>query len=539
MATKDYWAEAPMDRSQIALFSPTLDSMIAEDDSVREFDRVMGSVDWSEWEAQYNGTIGQPAVHPKHQAACLIYGMIQGMRSSRKLEEACNYRLDFMWLLHGRKFDHSTLCTFRTRFAGPLKDLFRQVGRMAMNMGLIDLIEVAFDGTRVKASNNRYGTRTAKKLEERLAVLDELYDAIAAEFDANDAGMKTQKQLENEDGPPDESPPNLPKELADVEKKRQKVREALDQAQAADEARRKQRVNPEKNPAQVPMTDPDSRVMPNKEGGYAPNYTPTATTDGRCGFIVDCEVTADVNESDLTVPSVDRIEKTFGQKPENFLTDGGNNSGHIIQEMEQRGVEFYAPVDSSQPQEGNPAKRDDPTVPVADSDRERLPKNNYGQFAKSCFVYDAETDVFYCPQGKELPFEKTKPDVRDGGRITKRIYRCEECAACQWKENCLASTNKHGRTITRDEYDETRERLATRMATDEARKRYKQRPRIAETPFGIMKSIMGIRQFLTRRLPNVQTEWRWAATAFNIAKLVREIERLRAECSTLAIQTEG
>src|SRR5207253_8600870 len=151
----------------------------------------------------------------------------------------------------------------------------------------------------------------------------------------------------------DDSPTHLPPELADVDRRREQVRAALEKAQAADEARRKEGV---KTPAQVPTTDPDSRVMPNKEGGYAPNYTPTATTDGQRGFIVDCDVVAEVNESVVAVASVDRIQETFGQKPEKFLTDAGNNSGHIIQEIERRDVEFYAPVESNQPQEGNPAK---------------------------------------------------------------------------------------------------------------------------------------------------------------------------------------
>ena len=99
---------------------------------------------------------------------------------------------------------------------------------------------------------------------------------------------------------------------------------------------------------------------PIKEGGYAPNYTPTATTDGERGFIVDVDVLSVVNEGEAAAASVDRIEETFGKKPEKFLTDAGNNSGQIMAEMEERGVEFYAPVESNQPEEGSPAKRDDP-----------------------------------------------------------------------------------------------------------------------------------------------------------------------------------
>jgi transposase len=534
VAKIDYWAEAPLNREQMALFAPTLDSTISDDDPVRLFDEVLAGIDWSIWEAEYDGKQGQPPIHPRYVAAGILYGLCRGIRSSRKLEEACCYRLDFIWLLQGRKIDHTTFSKFRTKFAKPLKGLFNQIGRVAMTLGLIRLGDVAFDGTRVKANNGRYATRTARALEEKLAVLDKLFDEMMA-----DAAADSGEQQGTLDGGDDDSPTRLPECLAAMDQRRQKVREALEQAKAADEARRRKGTNPEKSPAQVPTTDSDSRVMPNKEGGYAPNYTPTATTDGYCGFIIDCDVTRDVNETDVAVPSVDRIEETFGKKPEKFLTDSGNNSGHVMHEMEQRGVEFYAPVDSSQPQEDNPAKRDDPTVPVAETDRARLPQNDRGQLDKSCFVYDEDTDTYYCPEGHPMPFEKTKPEDRGGVRVTKRIYRCHDCCGCSLVKACVSARSKHGRTITRDEYEEVRQRAAARMAKDAARELYNQRPHIAETPFAIMKSIMGIRQFLLRGLPKVQTEWRWGCTAFNLGKLVRELGQMRAEFSKLAAQAEG
>ena len=94
---------------------------------------------------------------------------------------------------------------------------------------------------------------------------------------------------------------------------------------------------------------------------------------------------------------------------------------------------------------------------------------------------------------------------------------------------CLSDNNRHGRTITRDQYEEVRERTAARMASEPARALYSQRPRIAETAFGILKSVMGFRQFLLRGLEKVKTEWMWAVTSFNLMKLVREIGKLRAE----------
>jgi transposase len=535
MATIDYWAEAPRRRDQMVLFAPTLDAMIGEDDPVRLFDEIMAGLDWSAWEAEYDGGRGQPPIHPRFVASGILYGLCCGIRSSRKLEEACWRRLDFMWLVEGRRIDHTTFAKFRTKFKKQLKDVFRQVGRLAMTMGLVRLGEVGFDATRVRAYNSRFETRTAKTLEEKLALLDALYDQMLAELEANDAGQKSQETWDGQ-AP---SAVRLPEELADVEDRRRKVREALDKAHAADEARRKDGINPQKNPAQVPVNDPDSRVMSNKEGGYAPNYTPTATTDGQCGMIVDCEVIAEVNESREALASVDRIEDTFGQKPEKFLTDGGNVSGQIIQGMEERSVEFYAPVKSNQPQVGNPAHREDPTQPVASEDLPKLPRNPQGQFDKSCFVYDRENDRYYCPQGQTLTFEKTKPNERGGERVTLRVYRCDACSGCPLAAQCLASNNKSGRTITQDEFEEQRERTAARMATPEARRIYNQRPKIAETTFAILKSVLGLRQFLLRGLAKVKIEWRWACTAFNIRKLMHHIARLRANLACLATETAG
>ena len=520
MATRDYWADAKFDRDSTLFgrYFPTLDSLIAPDDPVRLIDEVLDEVDWTPWEEEYPRRKGQPPIHPRLIAAAILYGLYRGIRSSRKLEEACNYRLDFLWLVEGRHIDHTTFNNFRTRFRQPLKDLFRQIGRMAMTIGLIRLGEVAFDGTRVKANNSRYRTLTGKSLEAKLGALDELFEELMSRLNEADAdGMG--------------SSVHLPDELADIEQRRQIIRAALEQARAADEARRQQGIDPEKNPAQIPITDPDSRVMPNKEGGFAPNYTPVATTDGEQGFIVDVDVLPVVNESEAAAASVDRIEETFGRKPEKFLTDAGNNSGKVMEEMEERGVEFYAPVESNQPRDGDPAKRDDPRQPIPESKWDDLKRNSKGQIDKTCFVYLPEEDRYYCPTGHALPFAKSKSDRRGGKQVKLRVYRCDDCAGCPLATACLGAQNNHGRTITRDEYEPVRERTAARMSTPSAKAVYNQRPRIAETTFGIIKSVMRFRQFLLRGLAKVKTEWLWAATAFNLMKLARAIGILRADSS--------
>jgi hypothetical protein len=395
---------------------------------------------------------------------------------------------------------------------------------------LIRLGEVGFDATRAKANNSRCKTLTAKTLEKKLEALDGVFEQMMAELQSHDASQA---------GP--DSPTHLPPEIADVQMRRTRLAQALEQAQEADQARHRRGIDPDKNPAQVPTTDPDSKVMPNKEGAAtqsgkhrAPNYTPVATTDGQCGMIVDADVLSEVNESSAAAASVDRIEETFGVKPEKFLTDAGNNSGQVMAEMEERDVEFYAPAESNQPQPSVAADRQDPTQPVPASKRSALKRNSQGQLDKSNFIYSAEDDQYYCPQGRVLPLEKTKSVERGGVRIQLRIYRCTSCAGCPLVASCISGKSKGGRTITRDEYEETRERTAARMATSAGRQVYRQRSHIAETPFAILKAVMGLRQFLLRGLEKVKTEWLWAVTSFNLMKLVRALGAMRAEFTSLA-----
>ena len=128
-----------------------------------------------------------------------------------------------------------------------------------------------------------------------------------------------------------------------------------------------------------------------------------------------------------------------------------------------------------------------------------------------------------------MPFEEKKTETnRQGETITWQVYRCGACATSPLAARCISKTNTGGRTVRRDIYTADRERFAAKMQTPEARAIYDERMRIAETPFGIIKHNRGLRQFLLRGLAKVKTEWLWTCTAFNLDKLARDLERLRA-----------
>jgi hypothetical protein len=450
------------------------------------------------------------------------------IRSSRQLEYACGHNIDFMWLAEGRCIDHTTLCKFRTKFQQPLKQLFKDLGRLAMTLGLVQLVEIAFDGTRVKADASRLHTWTAERVEAALGELETQVEQMLGEAEATDAAEATLWGA----GQPRELPP----ELADAKQRQEKLREVLERLREADEARKKEGI---KSPAQLPKADTDSTVMPNKEGGYAPNYTPLAATDGAANYIVDCDVIAGPNEHNELLPSVDRVEENFGQKPGGVAADKAFGTGPNLAGMEQRQVEFYTPVESPSPQQGNPAQREDPRQPVAEEDWPKLSRNDKKKLAKCCFVYDEAADCYYCPLGQPMPYEQTKKYDRSSGTAELRLYRCGACEGCPLAAECLDPRAKRGRTVSRDGYEPLREKMHAKLQTEEGRTTYHRRMHIGETPFAVIKGILEVRRFLLRGLEKVRTEWRWVCTAYNLKKLIAAVATLRAAATKSTLGWEG
>ena len=524
------WNQTPFPRDQIVLFSETLGDRIPDNHSVRLFAEILDGIAWSSWERSYVLVAGQPPIHPRIMAGAILYGLTHGIRSSRRLEWACGNAIDFMWLAEGRTMDHSTFCDFRTRFKRELKDLFRQIGRVAMHLGLIRLNQVALDGTRVKANSSRHATASAKTLEQRLQALDEQIEKMLAEADQAD---QQDKDLFGDSA----SSHTLPAELSDLNKRQERLRQAFAAAQQGDAKRAKSKQG-SKRSVKVPVADPDSAIMPNKEGGYAPNFNPIAAVDGECGMIVDADVLNEMKEGETVIPTVERIESAFGRKPKQFLADSTFATGWNLSALADRGpiplvgIEAVMPVEQTQVPDENPADRADPTQPVAEKDWPKLPRRaQTKKLDRAAFVYDAKKDCYYCPQGRSLGFVQIKTKGRDSGNASQyRIYTCRSCAGCALAADCLAGQAKR-RSVSHDQHEAVRRKVALRLKTESGKKRYARRAHLAETPNGFIKEVLGLRQFLLRGLDKVRTEWLWACTAFNIRKLMSAMEKLRADGS--------
>lgn len=506
---RDYWAKPRYERHQLVLFSPSVDEMVPQDHPVRELDAIVAAFDWSGFEQGYDGVRGQPPIHPCYVAEAIIYGIICGVRSSRQVEDATRMRIDFIWLLRGMTIDHATVAGFRTRFDAPLKALFRQVNRQALRRMKSRLADLIFDGTRMRANSDRHGARTSDWLERRLEALQRHMEEALEQ-------MGTADVREDLDAA---APEALQKHLEGLRREMERCETALAVARERDQAKR-EKDGQAATPVRVPVTDPDASLLPNKEGGYAPNYTPVAAVDGGSGLIVAAEVLPDGSEAAAVQPMLQSVQQDHEVTPQRVLFDSGFASGANQEALADKGIAVYAPVASpSGPQ--HPAQRDDPSRPLPPERIATLPRvKSSGKLDRNAFLYDPQRDLYWCPMGRPLPPARTLSRKTADGQVSYTEYQCRDCEHCPLSASCL-SRDARRRRINRDQFEAVREETARRMATVEGKAVYRRRAPVIEGTFGCIKSIMGIRHFLLRGLTKVRLEWLWICTAFNLKKLLR------------------
>lgn len=519
-----YWQEAPQPRDQLVLFQTTLESRIPDDHPVRLLDEILGCLDWTGWEAKYHGSRGQPPIHPSIMCKVLLFALIRDVRASRKIEYQLKHSIDFMWLASGRVIDHSTLSNFRKDNRQALKDLGKQVVRTAIDLKVAKLSELCIDGTRVLANANRHKRWTQKEVDEVLARLDESIAKAMADMDLAD-------EIDDLLNDGDDCGDKLPAALADKLARQAELKEVKAALQEMD-AGRKAKGRGDK-PAQIPKTDTDARILPNKEGGYAPNYTPMAVTETENGFIVGADVLMGNVEHKHLVPMAEQVRADYGEDVRALLADGTFGTGENLRACESADIELLSPL-SEPDATDNPAVREDLTQPVAQEQVDQLPiMPQTKRFDRSAFVYDEAEDCYHCPQGKRLDLERRHTTKRNDKPVELSIYRCHACEGCPLVAKCKTDPNSpKGRSVTHDEYEPERRRHRTRMQDEERQSRYAKRLHFGEAQFAALKAALGMRRFLLRGLEGVQSEWMWACTAFNMKKLLGIVGVMRAESSS-------
>lgn len=527
----------PMPRDQMALIPMTLGDLIATDHPIRLFDELLDQLDFAIFEPEYRiEKRGQPPIPPRIIVAVLLFGIHREVRSSRKLEYQLINNVEFMWLAHGHRIDHTTLSKFRKQHREAIKQLHRELVKFAKQMGVVKLGELYVDGTRIRADASRSKTLTAEKVERLLDQLDAELEQRLTAMEAND---EIEELFDNEqDGE------RLPVDLRDLQQRQAELQRILKTCRDADAERKKQGIDPSKTPFQLPVADQDSRILPNKEGGYAPNYTPMIGVEGELGLIVTTCVINSPNEQDQLVCMVDDVQASYGVNVEIVGADGAYSIVTNVAELElEREIDFLSPDRKGDVLTDNPAIREDPSRPVASAQADQLPVNpSTKKFDSQAFVYDLEADTYYCPQGRKLHrIGSENNKQRSGKTIKTAIYQCETCEGCPLLTHCRnGSDHKAPRRVRRDEYEELRQSHRKKMSDPEVKKRYAKRFEFGERPFGHIKRNFGFRRFTSRGQDSVESEWSMIATGYNLLRLMKffgSTEALRAHLSKMKATT--
>ncbi len=508
-----------------------MEDAVPDDHQVRHLDLLLRSTAFAgtfrKMERSYVLNFGKPPYHPRDLAALYLYGMLHRIRSSRQLEDACHCRLDVIWLMKGQTPDHSTIADFVSKQGKVLRRLFRDALRVLIEAKLVTLSHVAIDGSKVEADAGKSSVRGEEKIRSWQKHLDEKIAALEQEWAQNE---KREASLFGEKNPWTNGPKNnVKKDLAQLKRKQEKLKQALAQL----ERRQEESVgsNPPKRIAST--TDPDSRSMKDKEGRSKPNYNTQVAVDDTCGVIVAADVNDETDDSGQLTPMVEQVVENCVDKPSSVSADSQYNTGPDLAAMEEKQIDCYLP-DAGQNSEAAalPEVAQEALCQVregrelSESQWAALPRNNQKLLDRSAFVHDEKKDEYRCPAGRALVFLRISKDRKKWGTAERRQYGgCAACGRCGHAELCCKNPEK-GRLISRDQYEEHRERLRRRMATKEGRDIYKRRKHTVEPQIGHVKHNLGVRRFLRRGIEKVKTEWAMVCTAVNLGIMLRHWEEI-------------
>lgn len=273
----------------------------------------------------------------------------------------------------------------------------------------------------------------------------------------------------------------------------------------------------------VSVTDPEARFMENKKKRKELSYNPQITVDNGSGVIVANDVTQDCTDHDQLQPQIGKTEESIGILPPETKVSGDNGyfTGPNLRYLEEKKIDGYIP-DTKLASEMKGKKLKD------------------SQYTKDKFGYDEEKDQFICPQGEILT---RKGEYQNKGKLQYSYYGAR-CNQCRVRSEC-AGENKM-KTITSDDYEAERRRMAAKMRTEEGKEEYKKRGATVEWPFGNIKQNLGVREFLTRGIENVRIEFNLACISHNLKIIWNRLEGnitvlgdIRSSAAKSAVKTRG
>ena len=432
-------------REQIFIFPVSIDEAITKDNEVRIIDLFVESLDIKEFGFKVDcGENGRPAYHPADLLKLYLYGYINSIRSSRKLEKECQRNIEVMWLMKQLIPDHNTISNFRRDNPESIRKVFKATVAIAKHFALIGKTLIAGDSTKLRAQNSKKNNYNQKKIDRHLAYIENKlneYNNALAQEDCDK---------------PEEIKKNIEKQIIRKEKYHQLEQQLK-----------------ETNQEQISTSDTKSRQMITRNNITEVVYNVQTTTDAENCLFIDYKVTNN-NDSKAMGDMLNRASEVLETTDFTALYDKGYHTGSELKTAQDLGIKTLVAIPD--PASGAPDER----------------------YNIANFIYKKENDTYICPQGHALKtngtwYNKNRGKHRTDNKIQQ--YKTKECKNCPVKSLCTKS--KDGRVLERSEYAEYVEQNKKNIESNP--ELYKRRQAIVEHPYGTIKRQWGFSYILTKQ----------------------------------------
>lgn len=455
------------DRTQSTLLPEMLDDYVSEANPVRVVDVYVDELDLGQFgfEGVDPAATGRPAYHPAVLLKIYIYGYLNRIQSSRRLEREAQRNVELMWLTGRLMPDFKTIANFRKDNGKAICGVCKQFVVLCQQLGLFSEALVAIDGSKFKAVNNRDRNFTSAKLQRRMEEIESSIKRYLAALDTADRKVPAVAHVRSE-------------RLQD------KIAALKAQMKALKEIEVQLNETPDK---QISLTDPDARSMKTRGTGIV-GYNVQTAVDAQHHLIVAHEVTNVGIDRDQLSSMAKLARAAMGVEKITVIADRGYFKGEEILACREAGITAIVPKTMT-----SGAKAE-------------------GRFDKADFIYDASADEFLCPAGQRLIWRFS--GIEKG--MTMSRYWSSHCPRCAIKEKCTPSDY---RRVSRWEHQSVLDDMQARL--DHAPDSMRIRRQTVEHPFGTIKLWMGSAHFLTKTLDRVSTEMGLHVLAYNLKRVMK------------------
>jgi len=458
-----------VDRGQVTLFPDRLEDWIGDDNPVRVIDVFVDELDLRGlgFERAAAQATGRPGYHPGVLLKLYIYGYLNRVQSSRRLEREAGRNVELMWLTGRLAPDHKTIADFRRDNGPAIRKVCGQFVALCREIGLLAVASVAVDGSKFKAVNNRDRNFTRAKMQRRLEQIERSVARYLDQLDIADRQEPSEARSAKT--------ARLTEKIARLKQAVQRLKALEVQMLAAPDQ-------------QISLTDPDARSMATSgRGSGVVGYNVQTAVDTEHHLIVAHEV-INVGNDRAQLAAVSAMAKEMLEAETlEVVADRGYFDSEEILACDRAGITVTLPK------------------PLTSGSKAQ------GRFGKQDFRYVPAEDVYICPAGARLTYRYTNQERG----LTLRRYWTSACATCAIKARC--TTGKE-RRVTRWEHEHVLEAVQQRL--DENPEKMRQRRETVEHPFGTIKAWMGATHFLTKTLKRVRTEMALHVLAYNLRRLL-------------------